>query len=94
MNDVEMIDRQTDHKKDLPALAMLLPKLKTVAVVVGAPKPPTLKLTAVGLAFIPNPPKLKPPAVVVVTAPSPPNPAKGPARARWRDTERKKREED
>ena len=56
---------------------------------VGGPKPPTLKLTAAGLAFIPNPPKLKPPAVVL-TAPSPPKPAKGPARTRWRDTERKR----
>lgn len=39
----------------------------------GAPKPPTLKLTAAGLEFNPNPPKLKPPAVVF-TVPKPPNP--------------------
>lgn len=55
-------------------LARLLPKLKTVPVVVAVPKHPTLKLTAAGLAFKPNPPKLNPPAVVL-PAPSPPNPA-------------------
>lgn len=54
-------------------LARLLPKLKTVPVVVAVPKHPTLKLTAAGLAFKPNPPKLNPPAVVF-PAPSPPNP--------------------
>ena len=54
-------------------LARLLPKLKTVPVVVAVPKHPTLKLTAAGLAFKPNPPKLNPPAMVL-PAPSPPYP--------------------
>lgn len=63
-----------NHKGHLPVLARLLPKLKTVPVVVAVPKHPTLKLTAAGLAFKPNPPKLNPPAVVF-PAPSPPNPA-------------------
>lgn len=61
--------------KYLPALARLLPTLKTVAAVVEAPKFPILKLTAAALAFNPKPPKLNPPAVVFA-APSPPNPAK------------------
>lgn len=63
-----------NYKDHLPVLARLLPKLKTVPVVVAVPKHPTLRLTAAGLAFKPNPPKLNPPAVVF-PAPSPPNPA-------------------
>ena len=62
-------------EKHLPALARLLPKLKTVPVaeVVVVPKHPTLKLTAGAPAFKPNPPKLNPPAAMF-PAPSPPNP--------------------
>lgn len=69
-------------------LARLLPKLKTVPVVVAVPKHPTLKLTAAGLVFKPNPPKLNPPAVVF-PAPSPPNPAasRGGQRERENDME-------
>lgn len=63
-----------NYKGHLPVLARLLPKLKTVPVVVAVPKHPTLKLTAAGLAFRPNPPKLNPPAATF-PAPSPPNPA-------------------
>lgn len=63
-----------NHKCHLPVLARLLPKLKTVPVVVAVPKHPTLKLTPAGLALKPNPPKLNPPAVVL-PAPSPPNPS-------------------
>lgn len=63
-----------NHKCHLPVLARLLPKLKTVPVVVAVPKHPTLKLTPAGLAFKANPPKLNPPAVVL-PAPSPPNPS-------------------
>lgn len=62
-------------------LAKLLPKLKTVPVVVTVPKHPTLKLTAAALAFKPTPPKLNPPAKVF-PAPSPPNPAAGRGRQR------------
>lgn len=69
-------------------LARLLPKLKTVPVVVAVPKHPTLKLTAAGLAFKPNPPKLNPPAVVF-PAPSPPNPAASGGRQQERERERK-----
>lgn len=65
-------------------LARLLPKLKTVPVVVAVPKHPTLKLTAAGLAFKPNPPKLNPPAVVF-PAPSPPNPAASAGRQQKRE---------
>lgn len=65
-------------------LARLLPKLKTVPVVVAVPKHPTLKLTAAGLAFKPSPPKLNPPAVVL-PAPSPPNPAANGGRQRERE---------
>lgn len=69
-------------------LARLLPKLKTVPVVVAVPKHPTLKLTAAGLAFKPNPPKLNPPAVVF-PAPSPPNPAASEGRQRERENDMK-----
>ncbi len=77
-----------NHKGHLPVLARLLPKLKTVPVVVAVPKHPTLKLTAAGLAFKPNPPKLNPPAVVF-PAPSPPNPAASRGRQRERENDMK-----
>lgn len=67
-------------------LARLLPKLKTVPVVVAVPKHPTLKLIAAGLAFKPNPPKLNPPAVVF-PAPSPPNPASSAGRQQERESD-------
>lgn len=75
-----------NDKGHLPVLARLLPKLKTVPVVVAVPKHPTLKLTAAGLAFKPNPPKLNPPAVVF-PAPSPPNPAASRGRQREREND-------
>lgn len=75
-----------NHKSHLPVLARLLPKLKTVPVVVAVPKHPTLKLTAAGLAFKPNPPKLNPPAVVF-PAPSPPNPAASRGRQQRREND-------
>lgn len=66
--------------------------MNTVAAVVAAPKPPTLKLIAAALgaaAFNPNPPELNPPDVVL-PAPSPPNPvASRQARQAARERERK-----
>lgn len=68
--------------------------MNTVAAVVAAPKPPTLKLIAAALgvaAFNPNPPELNPPDVVL-PAPSPPNPVAsrqaGRQAARERERER------
>lgn len=83
---MEVWKTDENYKSYLPVLVKLLPKLKTVPVVVAVPKHPTLKLTAAGLAFKPNPPKLNPPAVVP-PAPSPPNPAAKAGRRQERESD-------